>query len=77
MSTKRKSMDSETEDYNQTEALDPLEFIIEEPESPPKKIRISASTQINNFTAEEKELVFGKFLKKLFNFNLLKIQFKF
>lgn len=75
MSTKRKSMNSEPDDFNEAVALDPLEFIIEEIESSPKKMRIPASTQINNFTSEEKELIFGKFLFKLC-LNLPKIQFK-
>lgn len=45
-------MDENTE-FSDSELLDPLG-------SSPKKIRV---TQSNNFTVEEKELIFGKFVK--------------
>lgn len=61
MTTKRKSVDSDDE-FTDADFLDPL-GIIEETEPSPKKIRVTASNQPNNFTVEEKELIFGKLVQ--------------
>lgn len=67
MTTKRKIMDSESTEYTDADFLDPLGSIIDETEHSPKKLRSNASNeasnQSNNFTDEEKELIFGKFVQ--------------
>lgn len=59
MTTKRKIMDTE-DDFDDAEYLDPLGDVNVEV-VPEKKIRLT-SKESTKFSAEEKELIFGKLL---------------